>query len=122
MRGIQQESENRGFVLSRFCSQASGKTVVSGVVPSPPPVRAFRFYRAQGSAFPLLVDFHRMYLTHALPHSANQFVHKKPSLLVYTSIHSGGLELTQFHLYIYISGTRITCYTTEAIHISGKDS
>ena len=97
--------------------------MVSGVVPSPPPVRAFRFYRAQGSAFPLLVDFHRMYLTHALPHSANQFVHKKPSLLVYTSIHSGGLELTQFHLhiYIYISGTRITCYTTEAIHISGKD-
>ena len=30
--------------------------VVTGVVPSPPSVLAFNFYRAQGSAIPLLVD------------------------------------------------------------------
>ena len=34
--------------------------------PFSPPVRAFNFYRAQGSAFPLLVDSRRMLLTHAL--------------------------------------------------------
>ena len=37
--------------------------------PFPPPVRAFSFHRAWGSAFtafPLLVDFHRMLLTDAL--------------------------------------------------------
>ena len=31
-----------------------------------PLVLAFNFYRAQGSAIPLLVDFHRVLLTHAL--------------------------------------------------------
>ena len=31
--------------------------MVTGVVPSPPPVLAFNFYRAKGSAIPLLVDF-----------------------------------------------------------------
>ena len=31
--------------------------MVTGVVPSPPPVLAFNFYRAQGSAIPLLVGF-----------------------------------------------------------------
>ena len=78
---------------------ASGQAAVSGVVPSPPryeyDVRAFSFHRALGSAFPLLVDFHRMLLTHALALSASQFVHKKKSLRIYTSMNSGGLELTQ---------------------------
>ena len=45
--------------------------------PFPPPVRAFNFHRAQGSAFPQLVDFHRMLLTHALALSADQFLCKK---------------------------------------------
>ena len=31
--------------------------MVTGVVPSPPLVLAFNFYRAKGSAIPLLVDF-----------------------------------------------------------------
>ena len=31
--------------------------MVTGVVPSSPPVLAFNFYRAQGSAIPRLVDF-----------------------------------------------------------------
>ena len=47
-----------------------------------PPVRAFNFYRAKGSAFPLLVDLHRMLLTHALALSGNHFLCKKKSLRV----------------------------------------
>ena len=39
--------------------------------------------------------FHRVLLTHALALSASQFVHKKNSLRIYTSMHSGGLELTK---------------------------
>ena len=42
-----------------------------------PPVLAFNAYRAQGSAIPLLVDFHRVLLTHALALYASQFVLKK---------------------------------------------
>ena len=36
-----------------------------------------------------------MLLTHAFALSASQFVHKKKSLRIYTSMHSGGLELTK---------------------------
>ena len=36
-----------------------------------------------------------MLLTHALALSASQFVHKKKSPLIYTSMHSGGFELTK---------------------------
>ena len=39
--------------------------------------------------------FHRMMLTHALALSASQFVHKKKSQRIYTSMHSSGLELTK---------------------------
>ena len=38
---------------------------------------------------------HRMLLTHALALSASQFVHKKKSQLIYSSMHSAGLELTK---------------------------
>ena len=38
---------------------------------------------------------HRVLLTHALALSASQFVHKKKSQRVYTSMHSAGLELTK---------------------------
>ena len=41
--------------LHTSTSQLMGKAVVTGVVPSPP-VLAFVFYRAEGSAIPLLVD------------------------------------------------------------------
>ena len=45
----------------RFYPQrSSGQAVVTGVIPSLPPVRTFIFCRALGSAFQLLVDFHRM--------------------------------------------------------------
>ena len=38
---------------------------------------------------------HRVLLTHALALSASQFVHKKKSRRIYTSVHSAGLELTK---------------------------
>ena len=34
------------FFFTHFCSPGSGQVVVTGVVPSPPPVLAFNFYRA----------------------------------------------------------------------------
>ena len=79
--------------VSPFYFPASGQAVVSGVVPSSPRyTRGSNFYRAEGSAFPLLVDFRRMLLTRAL---ASQFVHEKKYLRIYMSMHSGRLELTQ---------------------------
>ena len=46
------------FFFKHIYFAASGQAVVTGVVPFPPPlVLAFKFYRAQGSAIPLLVDF-----------------------------------------------------------------
>ena len=80
-----QNHSSTSFSLSnstrrRFYPQrSSGQAVVTGVVPFSPSVRAFNFYRAQGSALPLLVDFHRMLLTHALALSANLFLCKKKS-------------------------------------------
>ena len=66
-------------------------TVVSVVVPSCPRCMPYSFitYRVHPPAFPLLVDLHRMLLTHALALFASPFVHKKKSLRVYTSMHSG---------------------------------
>ena len=39
--------------------------------------------------------FHRVLITHALKLSASQFVHKKKSQRIFTSMHSAGLELTK---------------------------
>ena len=39
--------------------------------------------------------FHRVLLTHALALSASQFVRKKKSPQIYTSMHSGGFKLTK---------------------------
>ena len=39
--------------------------------------------------------FHRVLLTHALVLSASQFMDKKKSQRIYTSMHSAGLELTK---------------------------
>ena len=39
--------------------------------------------------------FHRVLLTHALALSASQFVHKKKSRRIYTSMHSGGFAFTK---------------------------
>ena len=54
--------------------------------PFSPPLRAFNFYRAQGSVFPLLVDFHRMVLTHALALSANNFFMQEQYVIYYLVI------------------------------------
>ena len=66
--------------------------MVTDVVPSPPrflpPI--FIAHRVQQSHCSSI--FHRVLLTHALAFSASQFVHKKR---VYTSIHSGGFELSK---------------------------
>ena len=89
--------------LSLFCFThiyfpASGQGVVIGVVPSSP--RSLRFlpsifiaHRVQQSRCSSM--FHRVLLTHALALSASQFVHKKKSPRMYTSMHSGGFELTK---------------------------
>ena len=83
-----------GFTVSVFWTSCGHRCR-----PFFPPVRAFNFYRAQGSAFPLLVDLHRMLLTHALALSANQsnqlfYVRKSPSEYV----HSVRIELAKLVL------------------------
>ena len=62
------------------------------------------------SAIPLLVDFW-LSVTHALlALSASQFVHKKKSHRIYTSMHSAGLELTK------LTYTRLECYIHPTTH------
>ena len=69
--------------------------MVTGVVPSPSPfLPSFLIaHRVQQSH--CLSIFHRVLLTHALALSASQFVNKKKSPRIYTSMHSGGFELTK---------------------------
>ena len=69
--------------------------MVTGVVPSPPRFLPSTFiaHRVQKSHCSSI--FHRVLLTHALALSASQFVHKKKSQRVYTSMHSARLELTK---------------------------
>ena len=65
---------------TRFYRQlSSGQADVTGVVLSP---RYLQFVSRIGSAFSLLVDVHRMWLTHALALSAYHFLCKKKSLRV----------------------------------------
>ena len=83
------------FVV-HFYFPASGRAVVTGVDPSPPrflPSLFYRAHRVQQShcARRFLIEW--VLLTHALALSASQFVHKKKPLRIYTSMHSGGLEL-----------------------------
>ena len=81
--------------LAHFHFPASGQGVVTGVIPSPPRFlpSIFIAHRVQQSHCSSIV--HRMLLTHALALSASQFVHKKKSQRIYTSMHSAGLELTK---------------------------
>ena len=71
-----------------------------------PQVRAFHFYHAQGSAFPLLVDFHRMLLAHALALSANHFFYARKN--PYKYMHSVRIALAK----LILVGTRITYQAT----------
>ena len=83
------------FSSSHFYVPASGQAVVTGVVPSPPRFlpSIFIAHRVQQSHCSSIFD--RVLLTHALALSASQFVRKKKSQRIYTSMHSTGLELTK---------------------------
>ena len=80
-----------------FVIPAAGQAVVTGpgVVPSSPrflpsTLIAHRVQQSQCSSI-----FHRVLLTHALALPASQFVRKKKPPWIYTSMHSGGFELTK---------------------------
>ena len=81
--------------FSHFCLPASGQFVFTGVVTFPPRFlpSIFIAYRVQQSRCSSI--FHRALLPHALALSASQFVHKKKSQRIYTSMNSTGLELTE---------------------------
>ena len=67
----------------------------ASVVPSPPRLlpSIFIAHRVQQSHCSSI--FHQVLLAHALAPSASQFVHKKKSQRINTSMHSAGLELTK---------------------------
>ena len=83
------------FFFSHFYFPASGHAVVTGVVPFFPRFlpSIFIAHRVQQSRCSSI--FHRVLLTHALALSASQFLHKKKSQRIFTSMHSAGLELTK---------------------------
>eukprot|EP00904_Undaria_pinnatifida_P004167 jgi/Undpi1/13751/HiC_scaffold_9.g03404.m1 len=83
------------FFFAHFYFPASGQAVVTGVIPSPPRFlpsifMAHRVQQSHCSSF-----FIECLLTHALALSASQFVRKKKSPRIYTSMHSGEFELTK---------------------------
>ena len=83
------------FFFSHLYFPASGQAVVTSVVPSPS-----RFLSsiliAHGVQQSLCSSiFHRVWLTHALALSASQCVHKKKPSRIYTSVYSGGFEVTK---------------------------
>ena len=61
--------------------------------PFSPQVLAFNFTAHRVEQSHCSSIFHRVLLAHALALSASQFVHKKMSQRIYTSMHSAGLEL-----------------------------
>ena len=83
------------FVFSHFYFPASGQAVVTGVAPSPPRFLPSNFipHRVQQSHCSSI--FHGVLLPYAFALSESQFVHKKKSPRFYTSMHSGGFELTK---------------------------
>ena len=83
------------FFFAHFYFPASGQAVVTGAIPSPPRFlpSIYIAHRVQQSHCSSIV--HRVLLTHTLALSASQFVHKKKSQRIYTSMHSAGLELTK---------------------------
>ena len=81
--------------VSSFQLFWTSRGTLTGVVPSPPRFlpSIFIAHRVQQSHCSSIS--HRVLLTHALALSASQFVHKKKSQQIYTSMHSAGLELTK---------------------------
>ena len=67
---------------------------VTGVVPFLRQGSCLHFFIAHGVQQSHCSSiFYRVFLTHPLALSASQFVHKKKSPRIYTSMHSGELEL-----------------------------
>ena len=86
------------FIFStRIYFPASGQTVVTGVVPSPPRFSPSIFIAHWVQQSHCSSIFPRVLLTHALALSASQFVRKKKSPRICTSMHSGGFELTKLN-------------------------
>ena len=81
------------YTLSYF--SASGQAVVTGLVSFPPRFLPSIFIAHGVQQSHCSSIFHRVWLTHALALSASQFVHKKNSQRICTSMHSAGLELTK---------------------------
>ena len=83
------------FFFEHFYFPASGQAMVTGVVPSPSrflPSIIIAHWVQQSHCSSI---FHRVWLTHALALSASQFVRKKKSPRIYTSMHSAGFALTR---------------------------
>ena len=81
------------FFFAHFYFPTSEQAVVTGVVLSPPRFLPSTFFAHRVQQSHCSSIFHRVLLTHALALSASQFVHKKKSQRIYTSMHSAGLEL-----------------------------
>ena len=114
------------YFVTRIYFPASGQAAVTGIVPSPPRLlpSIFIAHRVQQSHCSSI--FHRMLLTHALALSARQFVRKKKSPRSYTSMYSGGFELTKL-TYTRLEdnltrhrGDRQSLYTSTSMHSGGS--
>ena len=83
------------FFFTHIYFPDSGQAVVTGVAPFPPRFlpSIFIAHRVQQSHCSSI--FYPGLLTHALALSASQFVRKKKSPRMYTSMHSAGLQLTK---------------------------
>ena len=93
------------FILffAHFYFPASGQAVITGVIPSPPRfLPSFLIaHRVQQSHCSSIL--YRVSLAHALAFSASQFVRKKKSPRIYTSMHSGGFDLTKLTYTLYLT-------------------
>ena len=69
--------------------------VTGGIVPFPPRFLPSVFIANRVQQSHCSSIFHRVLLTHALAFSTSDFVRKKKSPRIYTSMHSGGFELTK---------------------------
>ena len=86
------------FFFAHFYFPASGQTVVTGVVPSPPPFLPSVFIAHTVQQSHCSSIFPRVLLTHALALSASQFVRKESPhefIRVLVCMRSGGFDLTK---------------------------
>ena len=83
------------FLPAHFYFPASGQAVVTGFVFSSPRFLPLFFIAHKVQQSHCSSIFYRVLLTHALAFSASQFVCKKKSPRIYTSMHSGGFELAK---------------------------